>query len=62
MAHRENAIRFRVSGELADRAGAEPSGEQRPVAWSHRWMVHGHWRQQFYRSTGEQVAVWERQL
>jgi len=28
-----------------------------PVEWSCRWIVRGHWRQQFYRSTGEYKPI-----
>jgi len=28
------------------------------VAWTHRWVVSGHWRQQFYPSTKEHRPVW----
>lgn len=28
------------------------------VAWSHRWLVNGHWRQQWYPSAQEHRPVW----
>jgi hypothetical protein len=35
----------------------EPLSEEL-VAWSHRWLVGGHWRQQFYPSTQSHKPVW----
>lgn len=32
------------------------SGEIAP--WSHRWLVSGHWRQQFYPSRGSNSTIW----
>lgn len=29
-----------------------------PVEWSHRWIVDGHWRNQYHPSTGERVPTW----
>lgn len=34
-------------------APAGEKGEPREVAWSHRWIVGGHWREQWYPSRGE---------
>lgn len=34
------------------------AGEGAPVEWSCRWVVSGHWRNQFYRSTGERKLVY----
>jgi hypothetical protein len=34
----------------------EPSGEL--VPWSHRWLVGGHWRQQFYPSDKTNRPIW----
>lgn len=28
------------------------------VAWSHRWIVDGHWRQQWYPSLGQHRQIW----
>jgi len=28
------------------------------VEWSHRWLVRGHWRRQFYPSRGGNAPVW----
>lgn len=28
------------------------------VDWSHRWIVDGHWRNQYHPSTGEHVPTW----
>lgn len=33
-------------------------GESRPVEWSCRWLVSGHWRNQYHQSTGERVPTW----
>lgn len=29
-----------------------------PVEWSHRWIVDGHWRNQYHPSTGTHVPTW----
>lgn len=29
-----------------------------PVDWSHRWIVDGHWRNQYHPSTGEHTPTW----
>lgn len=29
-----------------------------PVEWSHRWIVDGHWRNQWHPSTGAHVPTW----
>lgn len=34
------------------------SGDGAPVEWSCRWVVSGHWRNQFYRSSGERKLVY----
>lgn len=34
------------------------SGEAGEVNWSHRWIVMGHWRQQWYQSTGRHLPIW----
>lgn len=31
--------------------------DSKTVEWSHQWIVSGHWRQQFYPSTGEHRPV-----
>jgi len=36
----------------------EPSGEHRSVAWSHRWLVSGHWRNQWFPSLGRHRQIW----
>ena len=33
-------------------------GEPGVVEWSHRWIVEGHWRQQWYPSLGEHRQIW----
>lgn len=33
-------------------------GDAQPVEWSCRWVVSGHWRQQWYPSTGDHRPVW----
>jgi hypothetical protein len=33
-------------------------GEQQEVAWSHRWMVNGHWRNQWYPSEKVHRQIW----
>ena len=32
--------------------------EHRTVDWSHRWIVDGHWRQQWYPSLGQHRQIW----
>ena len=45
--------------ELRRRTAAHaPTGEHDPVDWSCRWGVDGHWRNQFYSSTGEHKLIW----
>jgi hypothetical protein len=36
----------------------KPTEESQPVAWSHRWMVRGHWRQQWYAATQLHKPRW----
>jgi hypothetical protein len=36
----------------------ESEGSGGPVEWSHRWMVGGHWRNQYYPSTGGHLPMW----
>jgi hypothetical protein len=44
--------------QLRKRANpGEQTGEARSVEWSHQWVVSGHWRQQFYPSTGEHRPI-----
>lgn len=43
---------------LYPREREEPSGQRRSVAWSHQWLVRGHWRQQYYRSDGTHRPLW----
>jgi hypothetical protein len=43
------------------RRPSNPDGSESvstPVDWSHRWMVDGHWRNQFYPSTGDHQPTW----
>lgn len=40
------------------RPKAHPSGDHRDVDWTHRWIVGGHWRQQWYPSLGMHRQVW----
>lgn len=43
---------------LRRRAGdSHNAGNEGPVEWSCRWIVRGHWRQQYHRSTGERVPT-----
>lgn len=34
------------------------SDSDEPVPWSHRWLVGGHWRQQFYPSDRTNRPIW----
>lgn len=36
----------------------DSSGDSHAVDWSHRWVVRGHWRQQFFSSRGGHAPVW----
>jgi hypothetical protein len=33
-------------------------GDKEAVEWSHRWVVSGHWRKQYYPSTDTHKAIW----
>jgi len=33
-------------------------GEESFVEWSHRWLVRGHWRQQYFPSSNTHAPVW----
>lgn len=37
---------------------SEGAGEDEPVLWSHRWVVNGHWRRQYYPSTNSHDWVY----
>lgn len=37
---------------------ASEVSEHRDVEWSHRWIVDGHWRNQYHPSTNEHVPTW----
>lgn len=37
---------------------AQYEGDEREVQWSHRWMVNGHWRNQWYPSTKTHNQIW----
>lgn len=41
-----------------ERAGGAPSGTGEPVEWSCRWLVSGHWRQQWHPSTESHAPTW----
>jgi hypothetical protein len=34
------------------------TGEKREIEWDHRWIVTGHWRNQFYRSLNTHRLIW----
>jgi hypothetical protein len=36
----------------------KPEGDATPVDWQYRWLVRGHWRQQWYPSVEEHRLVW----
>lgn len=63
------ATRRRVPPLLADRLVTvvklrrprrpdDPDHEPTPVEWTHRWIVGGHWRQQWYPSLNLHRQVW----
>lgn len=35
-----------------------PEGESTPVNWSHQWIVHGFWRNQWYPSLVDHRRIW----
>lgn len=39
-------------------AGPEHDVEHRTVDWSHRWLVGGHWRNQWYATLGVHRQIW----
>jgi hypothetical protein len=46
-------IRLRRSGNHSEGGTGDSS-----VEWSHRWMVTGHWRNQWYATTGQHRPKW----
>jgi hypothetical protein len=45
--------------ELRKRAvPSAPSGEHDPIEWACRWIVSGHWRQQWFPSLQENRPIW----
>lgn len=40
------------------RPSSPGTGEHRTVEWSHRWLVAGHWRKQWYPSIGTHRQIW----
>lgn len=53
-------VRSNVSVITLRRAESSPSSINvtGPTDWSCQWLVRGHWRQQFYRSTSERRPLW----
>lgn len=43
---------------MRNRSEEEHEGEGHPQPWSHRWIVSGHWRNQYYPSLGEHRYIW----
>jgi hypothetical protein len=43
---------------LRERAHAKTDGEGDPVEWSCRWLVTGHWRQQWYAKEQIHIPIW----
>ncbi|SFW11437.1 hypothetical protein [Amycolatopsis australiensis] len=37
---------------------SDPQAEHAQVEWSHRWMVRGHWRNQWHPRLGAHRAIW----
>lgn len=52
----EDGIRVVTLRRLAPEPGAQ--AEPAEVDWSHRWIVGGHWRQQWYPSVEDHRPVW----
>jgi hypothetical protein len=44
--------------ELRRPISSPKAGEQREVDWSHRWIVDGHWRNQYHPTTDSHVPTW----
>lgn len=40
------------------RPRSAPSDEERDVNWAHRWIVSGHWRNQWFPSLKTHRQVW----
>jgi hypothetical protein len=62
---RERARRGKHSGDvsvvvLRPALSPEPSGTHRDVQWSHRWMVRGHWRNQYFPASKAHHVRWVR--
>lgn len=56
---RERKIETPLIRVILLRAKKTASGkEQREVEWSCRWIVRGHWRQQWYPSLSNHKAIW----
>ncbi len=52
----EKALHVITLRRAESRSDRDVSGE--PVEWSCRWLVRGHWRQQYYPSTGKHAPVY----
>lgn len=48
----------RVTVITLRRPHGSPSGDHRDVEWSHRWLVAGHWRNQYYPSIKAHRQIW----
>ena len=44
--------------KLRKMAKAPEHDQEQLVDWSHRWLVSGHWRQQYYPGTGTHRPLW----
>lgn len=41
-----------------DRGEKDPGFEEPSIEWTHRWVVSGHWRNQWYPSTQSHSLIW----
>lgn len=44
--------------QLRATASTPSNGRESPMEWAHRWIVRGHWRDQWYASQQEHRVIW----
>ncbi len=54
----EDLPEVRIIQLRSTRPGDTQRGEELGRDWSHRWIVRGHWRQQWHPSTSEHQLAW----
>lgn len=55
---RQEEVRMITLRQQRPTSEANGSGDSEEVLWSHRWVVSGHWRNQYYPSTNEHRPIW----